>query len=97
MLLFVVQAFAIFCGMGINNTSMYETAMKAIAKQRVALEVMSYHAIAPMEEAEKLEVCTVFDYYMNFFNFHENYESASRVGRVFVCAAVILHIHDYSH
>ncbi|XP_070185768.1 dual 3',5'-cyclic-AMP and -GMP phosphodiesterase 11-like [Littorina saxatilis] len=49
------EAFAIFCGMGINNTSMYETAMKAIAKQRVALEVMSYHAIAPMEEAEKLE------------------------------------------
>ena len=53
-----MQAFAIFCGMGINNTAMYETAMKAIAKQRVALEVMSYHAIAPMEEAEKLEVWT---------------------------------------
>ena len=59
-LLLFLQAFAIFCGMGINNTSMYETAMKAIAKQRVALEVMSYHAIAPMEEAEKLEVCTRF-------------------------------------
>nr|KAG5710172.1 hypothetical protein BaRGS_006691 [Batillaria attramentaria] len=49
------EAFAIFCGMGINNTSMYETAMKAIAKQRVALEVMSYHAIAPMEEADRLK------------------------------------------
>ncbi|KAL8587788.1 hypothetical protein ACOMHN_021006 [Nucella lapillus] len=48
------EAFAIFCGMGINNTAMYETAMKAIAKQRVALEVMSYHAMAPMEEAERL-------------------------------------------
>ena len=35
---------------------MYEIAMKAIAKQRVALEVMSYHAIAPLEEAEKLMV-----------------------------------------
>lgn len=35
---------------------MYETAVKAIAKQRVALEVMSYHAMAPMEEAERLKV-----------------------------------------
>ncbi|KAL8571841.1 Dual 3',5'-cyclic-AMP and -GMP phosphodiesterase 11 [Nucella lapillus] len=53
------EAFAIFCGMGINNTAMYETAMKAMAKQRVALEVMSYHAIAPMEDAQKLQKMVV--------------------------------------
>ncbi|GFR65885.1 phosphodiesterase [Elysia marginata] len=49
------EAFAIFCGMGINNTQMYETAVRAVAKQRVALEVMSYHAIAPEEDAVKLK------------------------------------------
>lgn len=48
------EAFAIFCGMGIHNTQMYEKAMKAIAKQRVTLEVLSYHATAPAEEASVL-------------------------------------------
>lgn len=35
---------------------MYEKAVKAMAKQRVTLEVLSYHASAPMEEAEQLSV-----------------------------------------
>jgi hypothetical protein len=30
-----VEAFAIFCGMGISNVRMYETAMVAMAKQQV--------------------------------------------------------------
>ena len=30
-----VEAFAIFCGMGINNVKMYETAVLAMAKQQV--------------------------------------------------------------
>ena len=30
-----VEAFAIFCGMGINNVKMYETAVLALAKQQV--------------------------------------------------------------
>jgi hypothetical protein len=29
------QAFAIFCGMGIDNTQMYEKVMRAVAKQQV--------------------------------------------------------------
>jgi len=49
-----VEAFAIFCGMGINNVKMYETAVLALAKQQVTLEVLSYHAISPLEEAVKL-------------------------------------------
>jgi len=49
-----VEAFAIFCGMGISNVKMYETAMVAMAKQQVTLEVLSYHAIAPLDEAVKL-------------------------------------------
>ena len=33
------KAFAIFCGMAIHNTSVYEDVQKAMAKQRVAFEV----------------------------------------------------------
>ncbi|ESP03832.1 hypothetical protein LOTGIDRAFT_156431 [Lottia gigantea] len=51
----IFEAFAIFCGMGINNTQMYETTLKAMAKQRIALEVLSYHATAPLEEANRLK------------------------------------------
>lgn len=29
-----MQAFAIFCGMGIHNTQMYEKVVRAMAKQR---------------------------------------------------------------
>ncbi|XP_049817305.1 dual 3',5'-cyclic-AMP and -GMP phosphodiesterase 11 isoform X2 [Aethina tumida] len=49
-----VEAFAIFCGMGIHNTHMYEKAVVAIAKQNVTLEVLSYHATASMEDAQRL-------------------------------------------
>lgn len=34
-----VEAFAIFCGMGIHNTNMYEKAITAMAKQSVTLDV----------------------------------------------------------
>lgn len=49
-----LEAFAIFCGMGIHNTHMYEKAMIAMAKQKVTLEVLSYHAAAPKENALRL-------------------------------------------
>lgn len=49
-----VEAFAIFCGMGIHNTHMYERAVVAIAKQSVTLEVLSYHATASLEDAQRL-------------------------------------------
>ena len=42
--------------MGIYNTRMYENAERAEANQRVALETLSYHATAPVEEANKLKV-----------------------------------------
>ncbi|GIY57385.1 dual 3',5'-cyclic-AMP and -GMP phosphodiesterase 11 [Caerostris darwini] len=50
----IFEAFAIFCGLGIQNTQMYERAMKAIAKTKVTLEVLSYHATAPIEEVQDL-------------------------------------------
>merc|ERR1719412_488974 len=49
-----VEAFAIFCGMGIHNVHMYEKTVVAMAKQQVTLEVLSYHATAVLEEAQKL-------------------------------------------
>lgn len=51
-----VEAFAIFCGMGIHNTHMYEKAVVAMAKQSVTLEVLSYHASATIDEAQRLRV-----------------------------------------
>lgn len=51
-----VEAFAIFCGMGIHNTHMYEKAITAMAKQSVTLEVLSYHASASIDDANKLRV-----------------------------------------
>ncbi|KAG1682645.1 cGMP-specific 3',5'-cyclic phosphodiesterase [Nymphon striatum] len=44
------EAFAIFCGLGIHNAQMYDNACKLMAKQQVALEVLSFHAMATTEE-----------------------------------------------
>lgn len=48
------EAFAIFCGLGIHNTQMYENACKLMAKQKVALECLSYHATASFDDTKKL-------------------------------------------
>ncbi|XP_055859907.1 dual 3',5'-cyclic-AMP and -GMP phosphodiesterase 11A-like isoform X3 [Biomphalaria glabrata] len=49
------EAFAIFCGLGINNCQLYEQVSLAAARQAVALEVLSYHASVPQEEVLKLK------------------------------------------
>ncbi|XP_063756342.1 cGMP-specific 3',5'-cyclic phosphodiesterase isoform X2 [Eleginops maclovinus] len=54
-----LEAFAIFCGLGIQNTQMYETVERARAKQQVTLEVLSYHASAAEEESRELQGATV--------------------------------------
>ncbi|XP_075890014.1 cGMP-specific 3',5'-cyclic phosphodiesterase isoform X3 [Nelusetta ayraudi] len=54
-----LEAFAIFCGLGIQNTQMYEAVERAMAKQEVTLEVLSYHATAADEESRELQVATV--------------------------------------
>ncbi len=38
------EAFCIFCGLGINNTIMFNQLKTSIAEKSVALEVLSYHA-----------------------------------------------------
>uniref|UniRef100_A0A665UA28 Phosphodiesterase n=1 Tax=Echeneis naucrates TaxID=173247 RepID=A0A665UA28_ECHNA len=54
-----LEAFAIFCGLGIQNTQMYETVERAMAKQEVTLEVLSYHASAAEEESRELQVTVI--------------------------------------
>ena len=55
------EAFAIFCGIGIHNTKMYEGALKMIAKQKVALDCLSYHASASGEDTEDLAKASIPD------------------------------------
>lgn len=62
-----VEAFAIFCGMGIHNTHMYEKAIVAMAKQSVTLEVLSYHASATTDDAVRLMVKILF-FFLNVPN-----------------------------
>ncbi|XP_034179846.1 phosphodiesterase 6 [Osmia lignaria lignaria] len=50
----IFEAFAIFCGLGIHNTQMYESACKLMAKQKVALECLSYHATASNDDTIRL-------------------------------------------
>ena len=55
------EAFAIFCGIGIHNTKMYEGAIKLMAKQKVALDCLSYHASAAVDDTEELAKATIPD------------------------------------
>uniref|UniRef100_A0A182N5N0 Phosphodiesterase n=1 Tax=Anopheles dirus TaxID=7168 RepID=A0A182N5N0_9DIPT len=55
----IFEAFAIFCGLGIHNTQMYESACKLMAKQKVALECLSYHATASQDQTLKLANDTI--------------------------------------
>ncbi|XP_068797818.1 cGMP-specific 3',5'-cyclic phosphodiesterase isoform X6 [Struthio camelus] len=54
-----LEAFVIFCGLGIQNTQMYEAVERAMAKQMVTLEVLSYHASAAEEETRELQAAVV--------------------------------------
>lgn len=68
----IIEAFAIFCGLGIHNTQMYENACKLMAKQKVALECLSYHATATQDQTFKLVQDTIpsaEDYCLYSFKF----------------------------
>jgi len=41
---FMFEGFTTFCGLGIHNTQMYEKAAVLLARQRVNMEVLQYHA-----------------------------------------------------
>ena len=53
------QAFTIFCGLGINNTQNYNEVAKAMARQNVALEVLSYHACSSPCEVNAVQVTEI--------------------------------------
>ncbi|CAH0777386.1 unnamed protein product [Bemisia tabaci] len=68
----IFEAFAIFCGLGIHNTQMYESACKLMAKQKVALECLSYHATASLDDTLRLindEIPSVETYNLYSFKF----------------------------
>ncbi|XP_050087543.1 cGMP-specific 3',5'-cyclic phosphodiesterase isoform X2 [Anopheles aquasalis] len=68
----IFEAFAIFCGLGIHNTQMYESACKLMAKQKVALECLSYHATASQDQTLKLvndTIQTADEYKLYSFKF----------------------------
>ncbi|XP_045506453.1 cGMP-specific 3',5'-cyclic phosphodiesterase-like [Colias croceus] len=70
----IFEAFAIFCGLGIHNTQMYENACKLMAKQKVALECLSYHATASAEDTAKLcqdIIPSAETYNLYSFKFHD--------------------------
>jgi hypothetical protein len=50
------KAFALFCGIGIQNIMMYEKVVKAMHMQQVAFDVLSYHATAKHDEVQQLMV-----------------------------------------
>lgn len=88
--------------MGISNTNMYEKAIIAMAKQRVTLEVLSYHATAPAEEANKLKVqraiipsakaYKLYDYRFNDFSL-EDEETLKACLRMFLDLDLIGRFH----
>ncbi|XP_054826097.1 dual 3',5'-cyclic-AMP and -GMP phosphodiesterase 11A [Eublepharis macularius] len=53
------EAFVIFCGLGINNTIMYDQVKKSWAKQSVALDVLSYHATCSKAEVDKFKTANI--------------------------------------
>ncbi|XP_076439522.1 cGMP-specific 3',5'-cyclic phosphodiesterase-like isoform X2 [Babylonia areolata] len=55
----IIEAFSIFTGLGIHNCQMYENACQLMAKQSVALEVLSFHATAQTDEASSLATCEI--------------------------------------
>ncbi|XP_071545340.1 cGMP-specific 3',5'-cyclic phosphodiesterase isoform X2 [Panulirus ornatus] len=69
------EAFAIFCGLGIQNTQVYEKACRLMARQQVALECLSYHATASQDDTDRLrttEIPTAEDFDLYNFDFCES-------------------------
>ncbi|ODM93439.1 cGMP-specific 3',5'-cyclic phosphodiesterase [Orchesella cincta] len=68
------EAFAIFCGLGIHNTQLYEGACKLMAKQSVALDCLSYHATATPDDTERLrrdEIPSSIHYNLYSYEFND--------------------------
>ena len=60
------QTFAIFCGLGVHNCQLYENVCKLMARQKVAIEVLAFHAMANIDDTEKLVVLILFILFIPF-------------------------------
>ena len=54
------KVFAVFCGLTLHSVMNYEKILKANARQKVALEVLSFHASSSVEEAERVMVRYIY-------------------------------------
>lgn len=50
------QLFGTFCGLGLHNVMMYEKISVASARNKVAFDILSYHASSSQDEASRLMV-----------------------------------------
>lgn len=68
------ESFTIFCGLGIHNTQIYEKAKLMVARQKVNMEVLQYHASAgPVDTADfaKLAIPPAHQYDLEMFSFDD--------------------------
>lgn len=68
------EAFVIFAGLGVHNCQMYERVCKLMAKQAVALEVLSYHTTSSQSDAVALQdvkVPTTDSFQLDCFDFDD--------------------------
>lgn len=63
-----VEAFAIFCGMGIHNTHMYEKAITAMAKQSVTLDVSNIIVFRIISNTNMIIIKIDFSVFFIIFN-----------------------------
>ncbi|RNA41546.1 dual 3 -5 -cyclic-AMP and -GMP phosphodiesterase 11-like isoform X4, partial [Brachionus plicatilis] len=71
----VAEAFALFCGIGIQNIMMYEKVVRAMNMQQVALDVLSYHVSSNQDEVDRLieeEIPEAHELGLYSFFFDEN-------------------------
>lgn len=77
------KVFAVFCGLTMHSVMNYEKLLKANARQKVALEVLSFHASSSVEEVERIMVRATF-YWL-------------REGKYLVLTSFCIYIRDHVH
>ena len=68
-----VEAFAVYCGLGIYNCQLYQTTVKSLTVKQIVLEILSYHMTSEKVEVDryvKLDMpsaneCKLYDYKFN--------------------------------
>lgn len=68
----VAQAFALFCGIGVQNIMMYEKVLRASNMQQVALDVLSYHLSSNQQEVDNLAVIIIIIIIHKLFQIYLN-------------------------